>query len=232
MILFYLSLAAAVRFVPLVGTPASFILLSWVYAFYSFECGAAFAATFTKKASNLVLVRYIWINRGWTLAQRVGFFETHWAYFFGFGTQRHSASPVVNSAVQFRSAMHAFDIFLVAPCQRRRLCDDFPSRAPITICMFGSFTDTVSSLLLWQTQRPCVPWRSRTRSCPRGSSTRSCRRACPSLACRGGRRAFLCGAFRPFGRRPLRGNERACTRIELYHHIGHRFSGVMQSCPP
>jgi etoposide-induced 2.4 mRNA len=62
----YLVITALVYFVPKVGAFVSFILMCWIYAYYSFEYG--------------------WIHKGWTVDQRIAYFERHWAYFLGFGT--------------------------------------------------------------------------------------------------------------------------------------------------
>jgi hypothetical protein len=32
---------------------------------------------------------YKWSSAGWTLDERLGFFETHWAFFAGFGESTH-----------------------------------------------------------------------------------------------------------------------------------------------
>lgn len=48
-----------------IGTVISFLQVSWLYAFYSFE--------------------YLWIGRRWPLTKRIGYFEDCWAYFTGFG---------------------------------------------------------------------------------------------------------------------------------------------------
>ena len=45
------------------GTPLNFVLLSWLYALYSFD--------------------YRWTLQATKLEHRVGLFETHWAFFGG-----------------------------------------------------------------------------------------------------------------------------------------------------
>ncbi|KAI8051193.1 etoposide-induced protein 2.4-domain-containing protein [Syncephalis plumigaleata] len=61
----YLVFVSLIYTLPLIGPFASFIYTCWIAAFYSFE--------------------YDWINRGWTMDQRMDYFEAHWAYFAGFG---------------------------------------------------------------------------------------------------------------------------------------------------
>ncbi|KAI9143032.1 etoposide-induced protein 2.4-domain-containing protein [Paraphysoderma sedebokerense] len=58
-------LATVVYIVPIIGPPLSFIYVSWIYSFYSFE--------------------YKWVNRGWGLEERCSYFEERWCYFSGFG---------------------------------------------------------------------------------------------------------------------------------------------------
>lgn len=52
-------------FIPLVGKAFSFLLLSWMYAYYCFE--------------------YKWNYSGLSLDKRLDFFESNWAFFAGFG---------------------------------------------------------------------------------------------------------------------------------------------------
>src|SRR6185437_9649613 len=33
----------------------------------------------------LIFIRYKWINQGWSLERRIGYFEERWSYFAGFG---------------------------------------------------------------------------------------------------------------------------------------------------
>ena len=51
--------------IPIVGQLLTFCLLSWTYAFYSFD--------------------YKWSAMGWRVAQRIAHIEHHWLYFLGFG---------------------------------------------------------------------------------------------------------------------------------------------------
>ncbi|GAQ91271.1 etoposide-induced 2.4 mRNA [Klebsormidium nitens] len=55
----------AVSIVPYVGPTMNFLLLSWLYAYYCYD--------------------YKWSSAGWSLDERLSFFETHWAFFAGFG---------------------------------------------------------------------------------------------------------------------------------------------------
>eukprot|EP00158_Paraphelidium_tribonemae_P003182 Partr_v1_DN25940_c1_g1_i1_m68594 putative Etoposide induced 2.4 mRNA len=61
----YVLEAMLVYFVPFVGPLVSFVLICWLYAYYSFE--------------------YNWMSKGWSLERRLIYFESHWAYFAGFG---------------------------------------------------------------------------------------------------------------------------------------------------
>ncbi|CAG8831098.1 28013_t:CDS:2, partial [Racocetra persica] len=61
----YLMVATIVYVIPVIGPIISFMYFCWIYAYYSFE--------------------YKWINQGWSLEQRIGYFEERWSYFAGFG---------------------------------------------------------------------------------------------------------------------------------------------------
>jgi hypothetical protein len=54
------------RYIPVVGRLLYTVTLAWLYAYYCFD--------------------YKWGLGGWSLDQRLHHFETHWAYFAGFGT--------------------------------------------------------------------------------------------------------------------------------------------------
>lgn len=56
--------------VPIIGRLVWSIHLCWLYSFYSFE--------------------YKWALEGWSLEQRISYFEKRWPYFFGFGTHTHT----------------------------------------------------------------------------------------------------------------------------------------------
>lgn len=53
------------RYMPVVGRTLYTVMLSWLYAYYCFD--------------------YKWSLGRWSLDQRLHHFETHWAYFAGFG---------------------------------------------------------------------------------------------------------------------------------------------------
>ncbi len=55
-----------VGFIPFIGKWLCIIHFAWLYALYSFE--------------------YKWSFLSWNLNKRLGYFERHWIYFFGFGT--------------------------------------------------------------------------------------------------------------------------------------------------
>ena len=61
----YILFTSLISFVPYLGPPTSFCLLSWIYSFYTFEYG--------------------WILKGWSMNSRMNFVEGKWAYFLGFG---------------------------------------------------------------------------------------------------------------------------------------------------
>ncbi|KAL2643071.1 hypothetical protein R1flu_010658 [Riccia fluitans] len=73
----------AVSFVPYVGKLLSFIMLTWLYAYYCFD--------------------YKWSFARWSLERRLHFFETNWAFFAGFGSPCVLAtfflSPLVSAGV-------------------------------------------------------------------------------------------------------------------------------------
>ncbi|KYQ94071.1 hypothetical protein DLAC_04349 [Tieghemostelium lacteum] len=61
----FLGLSVVIAFIPYTNT-LNFILLTWLYSFWCFD--------------------YKWILRGkWNLLQRLKYFESHWAYMFGYG---------------------------------------------------------------------------------------------------------------------------------------------------
>ncbi|KAL8143209.1 hypothetical protein V2J09_016241 [Rumex salicifolius] len=62
---FFLEVSAT-GIIPFVGKPINFVLLSWMYAYYCFE--------------------YKWNLSGVSLDKRLDFFESHWAFFAGFGS--------------------------------------------------------------------------------------------------------------------------------------------------
>ncbi|XP_074296511.1 protein EI24 homolog isoform X3 [Silene latifolia] len=63
---FFLLEACAAGFIPYIGQAIKFLLLCWMYGYYSFE--------------------YKWNLSEVTLDRRLDFFETNWAFFAGFGT--------------------------------------------------------------------------------------------------------------------------------------------------
>eukprot|EP00252_Welwitschia_mirabilis_P005259 TRINITY_DN15759_c0_g1_i2.p1 TRINITY_DN15759_c0_g1~~TRINITY_DN15759_c0_g1_i2.p1 ORF type:complete len:239 (+),score=37.13 TRINITY_DN15759_c0_g1_i2:139-855(+) len=77
---------SAVGFIPYIGKLMNFLLLSWVYAYYCFE--------------------YKWNSIGWSLKERIDFFEANWAFFAGFG------SPCV-VATFFSSALISYGIMAI-----------------------------------------------------------------------------------------------------------------------
>ncbi|XP_010530583.1 PREDICTED: protein EI24 homolog isoform X2 [Tarenaya hassleriana] len=73
----------AVGYVPYIGKILNFLLLSWMYAYYSYE--------------------YKWNFSGVPLDKRLDFFESNWAFFAGFGSPCVLAifvfSPLVSGAL-------------------------------------------------------------------------------------------------------------------------------------
>ncbi|GLJ24404.1 hypothetical protein SUGI_0466070 [Cryptomeria japonica] len=76
---------SAISYVPFIGKILNFLLLSWIYAYYSFE--------------------YKWNFIGWSLDKRIGFFETNWAFFAGFGSP--CVLPIVFSSQLVSSGIMA-----------------------------------------------------------------------------------------------------------------------------
>ncbi|KAL3157792.1 hypothetical protein ABBQ32_012216 [Trebouxia sp. C0010 RCD-2024] len=62
----FLAQVVVVRYVPYIGPGVRFLLTSWVYAFYWFD--------------------YKWSLTNLALEKRIQFFQSHWAYFAGFGS--------------------------------------------------------------------------------------------------------------------------------------------------
>ncbi|KAI3445607.1 hypothetical protein Pfo_002272 [Paulownia fortunei] len=73
-------------FIPWIGKPLNFLLLSWMYAYYCFE--------------------YKWNYSGLSLDKRLDFFESNWPFFAGFG------SPCV-LAVFFYSPLVSYGVMAV-----------------------------------------------------------------------------------------------------------------------
>ncbi|OAE18678.1 hypothetical protein AXG93_4448s1130 [Marchantia polymorpha subsp. ruderalis] len=73
----------AVSYIPYIGQLFSFVMLSWLYAYYCFD--------------------YKWGFAKWNLERRLLFFETNWAFFAGFGSPCVLAtfflSPLVSAGV-------------------------------------------------------------------------------------------------------------------------------------
>ncbi|XP_066928005.1 etoposide-induced protein 2.4 homolog [Clytia hemisphaerica] len=63
--IFFLIQAQLVGLIPVFGTTLLYVHMSLLYSLYAFE--------------------YTWSNLGWTVVRRVGFIETYWPYFTGFG---------------------------------------------------------------------------------------------------------------------------------------------------
>jgi len=57
--------AVFTSFLPLIGKPLYYLNLSLLYGYYCFD--------------------YKWVLAGWSLEQRINFFEINWSYFMGFG---------------------------------------------------------------------------------------------------------------------------------------------------
>ena len=106
---------AVLALVPSVGFTLAMVSNCWLYSLYSFE--------------------YTWINAGWTLDQRLEYFETHWAYFLGFGSPFAliiwlcGLSPVVKSgacALLDCSCAQCGNVCSVLPVVHRHGCGGGP----------------------------------------------------------------------------------------------------------
>ncbi|KAG9291658.1 hypothetical protein G9A89_022077 [Geosiphon pyriformis] len=89
----YLCVSTLVYLVPFIGPLISFMLICWIYAFYSFE--------------------YKWINKGWNLEQRINYFEERWAYFAGFGFLFTLVTFFVNQFLSASIFAMAFPIYII-----------------------------------------------------------------------------------------------------------------------
>nr|KAJ3421070.1 hypothetical protein HK105_004577 [Polyrhizophydium stewartii] len=93
LVLNYLVQASLVRHIPVVGPLLSFVLLDFLFAFFAFE--------------------YKWINRKWPLSQQLDFFESHWAYFAGFGLPMTLLTFFFPQAVNLGLFALVFPIFII-----------------------------------------------------------------------------------------------------------------------
>ena len=72
--------------------------------------------------NSLYSFEYTWINAGWTLDQRLEYFETHWAYFLGFGSPfafiiwLAGLPPVFKCAGAAHTTTHTHSAALFALC--------------------------------------------------------------------------------------------------------------------
>ncbi|RKP07618.1 etoposide-induced protein 2.4-domain-containing protein, partial [Thamnocephalis sphaerospora] len=117
----YVVFATMAYAIPLVGPLLSFAYACWIAAFYSFE--------------------YDWINRGWTMDQRMDYFETHWAYFAGFGLPSTAVTFFFPQFVSTGIFALLFPVFVIMsnmarPVPRRRdnpqtLSAHIPRRLPV-----------------------------------------------------------------------------------------------------
>ncbi|CAG8441636.1 16407_t:CDS:2 [Acaulospora morrowiae] len=120
----YLTVATIAYAIPVFGPLISFMYFCWIYAYYSFE--------------------YKWVNQGWTLQQRIDYFEERWSYFAGFG--RHLFCPIQNA--EFNHFLSAgvfallFPLYIIMannalPLPRRNESARFSSLVPYKLRVFG-----------------------------------------------------------------------------------------------
>ena len=80
----YFAVIIALRYIPFLGAPISFLFASLVDSYYLFE--------------------QHWLKNGWAFSERVKFLDSRWAYFIGFGfpitfISWWSSDPLVNLAL-------------------------------------------------------------------------------------------------------------------------------------
>lgn len=157
----YTFIAALAYHTPYFGSMLSFILVSWISAFYCFE--------------------YKWINLGWNFRQRLDYFEEHWAYFAGFGLPLATVGyffSIFTSTIVFGVTFPAFIVmatFSTPKPRRKEVITSrlVPNRIPVflgarkcsegAIFVAGKVSEAVNlgSRLLGSTQREAGHRRNR-----------------------------------------------------------------------
>lgn len=93
----FLAQIVVFRHVPYVGRFAQFLLTSWVYAFYWFD--------------------YKWSLTNVPLENRVQFFQSHWAYFAGFGSLCIAPQLLFSFLLSEALMGMAFPLFVLMACE-------------------------------------------------------------------------------------------------------------------
>ena len=100
-----------VFFLP-IGSLLSFVCVCWLYSFYCFEFVLIYISfCHVQLISNL---RYKWVYLGWRVEEQVVYFESHWAYFAGFGMGwcYHFVSSANISGFPFTVLTFFFPLFI------------------------------------------------------------------------------------------------------------------------
>jgi etoposide-induced 2.4 mRNA len=84
---------SALSLIPVIGQPLQFVGMSWLYGYYCFE--------------------YKWGLSGWSLENRLLFFESNWAFFAGFGSPCVLATFFLPSLVGGGVMAVVFPIFVL-----------------------------------------------------------------------------------------------------------------------
>ncbi|KAG0485189.1 hypothetical protein HPP92_009268 [Vanilla planifolia] len=130
---FFFIEVVATLFIPYIGTAISFILNSWMYAYYCFE--------------------YKWNHSEMSLDKRIEFFESNWAFFAGFGSPCVLAIFFFSRLVSYGVMAILFPLFVLtaAGSQAEQVIDSMrtswggggPSKVPIFYA-----ADSLSMLML------------------------------------------------------------------------------------
>ncbi|CEP02850.1 hypothetical protein PBRA_002817 [Plasmodiophora brassicae] len=89
----FVAQVAMLSLLPLIGSLAWNVLMTWLYSFYMWE--------------------YKWALQGWTMDQRVAFFQRRWAYFFGFGAPATLLSVVWPTFISYGVFAFLFPCFII-----------------------------------------------------------------------------------------------------------------------
>ncbi|CAG8655087.1 878_t:CDS:2, partial [Acaulospora morrowiae] len=149
----YLTVATIIYAIPVFGPLVSFMYFCWIYAYYSFEYVQIFYAAITSKNvlvaySHLIISRlhqidrYKWVNKGWTLQQRIDYFEERWSYFAGFGFTFTVTTFFVDQFLSAGVFALLFPLYIIMannalPLPRRNESARFSSLVPYKLRVFG-----------------------------------------------------------------------------------------------
>eukprot|EP00045_Choanoeca_perplexa_P022442 m.9567 g.9567 ORF g.9567 m.9567 type:complete len:317 (-) comp9448_c0_seq1:58-1008(-) len=105
--------ASLFTLMPQIGLPLSFLYNCWISSLYCFE--------------------YSWINAGWSLQTRVEYFETHWAFFLGFGLPFTAATFFLPFMVSVATYSLIFPLMVISATSAHPVAHDDASTIAIVL---------------------------------------------------------------------------------------------------